>query len=150
MLNVIEVPGTDRIGRASRIDLAELEALRDDLRKQMDSQARTLDQLSTAVAIFDRSQAAQSSTTPPTGRSGRSTRPSSTAARSTARSSTGCAPSAACPNRPITAAWKAGVMAAYQAVETSESRLVPAGRPHAARRHQPQPARAASSTSSTT
>ena len=54
-LNAIEVPGA--AGAAGiAVDLAEVEALRDDLRKQMDSQARTLDQLSTAVAIFDGSK----------------------------------------------------------------------------------------------
>ncbi len=54
-LNAIEVSGA--AGAAGlAVDLAEIEALRDDLRKQMDSQARTLDQLSTAVAIFDGSK----------------------------------------------------------------------------------------------
>ena len=54
-LDVLEVPG--RFGSAGiAVDLAEIDTLRDDLAKQMDSQARTLDQLSTAVAIFDRSK----------------------------------------------------------------------------------------------
>ena len=54
-LDVVEMPGG--CGSAGlAVDLSELEAVRDDLAKQMDSQARTLDQLSTAVAIFDRSK----------------------------------------------------------------------------------------------
>ena len=54
-LDAVEVPG--RNGSAGlAVDLSELEAVRDDLAKQMDSQARTLDQLSTAVAIFDRTK----------------------------------------------------------------------------------------------
>ena len=40
------------VGKAT--DLSELESLRADLSRQMDAHTRTLDQLSTAVAIFDR------------------------------------------------------------------------------------------------
>ncbi len=118
-LNVIEVPGT--AGSAGiGLDLAEVETLRDDLRKQMDSQARTLDQLSTAVAIFDGTRRM-------------------TFYNAAYRSLWGLDP-AFLDSRPLDAeildrlraerrlpeqadyrAWKAGVMSAYQAVETSET-----------------------------
>jgi signal transduction histidine kinase len=52
-LDVTDVPSTaGSVGIAS--DLSELEAARNDLVRQMESHARTLDQLTTAVAIFDR------------------------------------------------------------------------------------------------
>ena len=55
MLDVIEVPSASgSAGIAS--DLSELVTMRGDLERQMQSHARTLDQLSTAVAIFDRSK----------------------------------------------------------------------------------------------
>jgi signal transduction histidine kinase len=54
-LEVTDVPShAGSVGIAS--DLSELEAARSDLVRQMESHARTLDQLSTAVAIFDRSK----------------------------------------------------------------------------------------------
>ena len=52
-LDVIEVPQGDRsVGMA--FDVSELEAARVDLQQLAKAHARTLDQLSTAVAIFDR------------------------------------------------------------------------------------------------
>ena len=55
MLDAVDVPSTcGSVGLAS--DLSEIEAARADLVCQMESHARTLDQLSTAVAIFDRSR----------------------------------------------------------------------------------------------
>jgi signal transduction histidine kinase len=55
MLEVIDVPSTGgSVGLAS--DLWEIETARTDLVRQMESHARTLDQLSTAVAIFDRAR----------------------------------------------------------------------------------------------
>ena len=55
MLDAVDVPSTGgSVGLAS--DLSEIEAARADLVRQMESHARTLDQLSTAVAIFDRSR----------------------------------------------------------------------------------------------
>ena len=52
-LDIVEVPQADRsIGIA--FDVSELEAARIDLQNMMKAHARTLDQLSTAVAIFDR------------------------------------------------------------------------------------------------
>jgi signal transduction histidine kinase len=55
MLDVIDVPASaGSVGLAS--DLSEIEAARADLVRQMESHARTLDQLSTAVAIFDQSR----------------------------------------------------------------------------------------------
>ncbi len=54
-LDIIDVPSSaGSVGIAS--DLSELEAARSDLVRQMESHARTLDQLTTAVAIFDRSK----------------------------------------------------------------------------------------------
>ncbi|HWG06084.1 MAG TPA: ATP-binding protein [Beijerinckiaceae bacterium] len=55
MLDVIDVPSSaGSVGLAS--DLSEIEAVRADLVRQTESHARTLDQLSTAVAIFDQSR----------------------------------------------------------------------------------------------
>ncbi len=52
-LDVVEVPGEDRaVGMA--VDVSELEAARIDLQQATRTHARTLDQLSTAVATFDR------------------------------------------------------------------------------------------------
>jgi signal transduction histidine kinase len=54
-LDITDVPSSaGSVGIAS--DLSELEAARSDLVRQMESHARTLDQLTTAVAIFDRSK----------------------------------------------------------------------------------------------
>ncbi len=52
-LDVVEVPCGD-IAAGLAMDVSELEAVRADLQQQMVAHARTLDQLSTAVAIFDR------------------------------------------------------------------------------------------------
>ena len=55
MLDVMEVPSTSgSAGIAS--DLSELVTMRGDLERETQSHVRTLDQLSTAVAIFDRSR----------------------------------------------------------------------------------------------
>ncbi|MFC5555849.1 sensor histidine kinase [Methylobacterium iners] len=56
MLDVTEVPVENgRVGIA--VDVSELESVRADLQRQMDANVRTLDQLPTAVAMFDASQA---------------------------------------------------------------------------------------------
>ncbi len=55
LLHVVDVPG-QTCSAAIAIDLSELEAAKGDLQRQMASHARTLDQLSTAVAIFDRTR----------------------------------------------------------------------------------------------
>jgi signal transduction histidine kinase len=53
LLEVVEVAApAGAVGLAN--DLSELETVRNDLGRQMEAHARTLDQLSTAVAIFDR------------------------------------------------------------------------------------------------
>lgn len=53
MLDVVDLPaGIGSVGFAT--DVSELENMRADLGRQMDAHARTLDQLSTGVAIFDR------------------------------------------------------------------------------------------------
>jgi signal transduction histidine kinase len=55
MLDVIDVPSASGVvGIAT--DVSELEAARGDLERQMRAHAATLDQLSTAVAIFDRAK----------------------------------------------------------------------------------------------
>lgn len=55
VLDVVERPtGSGSAGIA--VDVSELEAVRVDLQRQMDAQLRTLDQLPTAVAIFDGGQ----------------------------------------------------------------------------------------------
>ncbi len=55
LMDVIALPCEE--GSAGiAIDLSELDALRADLSRQMEAHRRTLDQLTTAVAIFDKSQ----------------------------------------------------------------------------------------------
>ncbi len=55
LLDIIEVPAAiGAVGQAT--DLSEIEQVRADLARQMDAHTRTLDQLSTAVAIFDRNR----------------------------------------------------------------------------------------------
>ena len=55
MLDIVDVPvELGSVGMAR--DISELEDIRADLERQMQGHARTLDQLSTAVAIFDRSK----------------------------------------------------------------------------------------------
>jgi signal transduction histidine kinase len=52
MFDASEIPG--KLGSTGyAVDISELEDVRSDLQRQMDSQLRTLDQLPTAVAIFD-------------------------------------------------------------------------------------------------
>ena len=118
-LDVVEVPG--RFGSAGvATDLAEIDALRDDLAKQLDSQARTLDQLSTAVAIFDRTKhlvfhntayAALWSLDP----AFLDSRPSDGEILDRLRAERRL------PEQADYRAWKAGLMASYQAVDTSEA-----------------------------
>ena len=55
ILHVVDVPG-ENCSAGIAIDLSELEAARSELDAMAASHARTLDQLSTAVAIFDRSK----------------------------------------------------------------------------------------------
>ncbi|MBQ0821331.1 PAS-domain containing protein [Microvirga sp. HBU67558] len=55
VLDVIERP-TSGGSAGIAVDVSELEAVRTDLQRQMDAHVRTLDQLPTAVAIFDGTQ----------------------------------------------------------------------------------------------
>ncbi|WP_020175031.1 sensor histidine kinase [Methyloferula stellata] len=55
MFDIVEVPG-EFASAGMAIDLSDLEASRADLSRLTEAHARTLDQLTTAVAIFDRSQ----------------------------------------------------------------------------------------------
>ncbi len=55
MFDIVEVP-CEFASAGMAMDLSDLEAVRADLQRLTDAHARTLDQLSTAVAIFDRSQ----------------------------------------------------------------------------------------------
>ena len=55
MLDIVDAPaGMASVGMA--MDVSEIEAMRDALERQMQAHARTLDQLSTGVVIFDRSK----------------------------------------------------------------------------------------------
>ena len=118
-LDVVEVPG--RIGSAGvATDLAEIDALRDDLAKQLDSQARTLDQLSTAVAIFDRAKRLIFHNTAYAALWGLDaafleSRPTDGEVLDRLRAERRL------PEQADYRAWKAGLMASYQAVETSEA-----------------------------
>ena len=119
MLDVVEVPG--RAGAAGvAADLAEIDALRDDLAKQLDSQARTLDQLSTAVAIFDRAKRLIFHNTAYAALWGLDpafldSRPTDGEILDRLRAERRL------PEQADYRAWKAGLMANYQAVETSEA-----------------------------
>ncbi|WP_237476875.1 sensor histidine kinase [Lichenibacterium dinghuense] len=119
MLDVVEVPGP--VGAAGvAADLAEIDALRDDLAKQLDSQARTLDQLSTAVAIFDRAKRLVFHNTAYAALWGLDaafldSRPSDGEILDRLRAERRL------PEQADYRAWKAGLMASYQAVETSEA-----------------------------
>jgi signal transduction histidine kinase len=55
MLEVVETP-TAAGGAGTATDVSELERVRSDFQRQMDAHVRTLDQLPTAVAIFDGKQ----------------------------------------------------------------------------------------------
>lgn len=55
MLEITDVPSPGGAA-ALAVDQTELEGVRTDLARQMEAHARTLDQLSTAVAIFDRNK----------------------------------------------------------------------------------------------
>ena len=118
-LDVVEVPG--RAGAAGvATDLAEIDALRDDLDKQLDSQARTLDQLSTAVAIFDRAKRLIFHNTAYAALWGLDpafldSRPTDGEVLDRLRAERRL------PEQADYRAWKAGLMANYQAVETSEA-----------------------------
>ncbi len=118
-LDVVEVPGA--LGSAGvATDLAEIDALRDDLAKQLDSQGRTLDQLSTAVAIFDRTKRLVFHNTAyatlwaldPVFLD---SRPTDGEILDRLRAERRL------PEQADYRAWKAGLMASYQAVETSEA-----------------------------
>ena len=122
------------------VDVSELEAVRTDLQRQMEAHVRTLDQLPTAVAIFDGEQrlvfhnAAYQPALGP--RSAFLALP-----RRTARCSTACAPPASCPSRPISAPGRRTSSPAYRAVEPQRDLVAPARPAHPARRHrQPEPA----------
>ena len=118
-LDVVEVPG--RLGSAGvATDLAEIEALRDDLAKQLDSQGRTLDQLSTAVAIFDRAKRMIFHNTAyqalwDLDPAFLDSRPTDGEILDRLRAERRL------PEQADYRAWKAGLMASYQAVETSEA-----------------------------
>lgn len=55
MLEVVELP-TPAGFAGMAMDMSELESVRADLQRQMDAHVRTLDRLSTAVAVFDSAQ----------------------------------------------------------------------------------------------
>jgi signal transduction histidine kinase len=56
VLEVSDAPAADGGSAGMAVDVSELEAVRADLQRQTDAHVRTLDQLPTAVAIFDEKQ----------------------------------------------------------------------------------------------
>ena len=121
-------------------DLSELTALRGELERQIESHARTLDQLSTAVAIFDRSKRLifynaayrQIWSLDP---AFLDQQPSDGEVLDRLRAKRQL------PEQADFRAWKAQLQEAYQAIESGRKRLVSARRAHLARRRQPQSAR---------
>jgi signal transduction histidine kinase len=117
-LDIIDVPSSaGSVGIAS--DLSELEAARTDLVRQMESHARTLDQLTTAVAIFDRSKRlvfhnAAYRQLWPLEAPFLDQHPSDGEILDRLRADRRL------PEQADFRTWKAGLLAAYQAVETSE------------------------------
>jgi hypothetical protein len=99
--DVVERP-TARGCAGMAVDVSELESMRADLQRQMQAHVRTLNELPTAVAIFDRAQHLVS-TTRPTSASGASIPHSCRASPRTARCSIACARCASCPSRRISA-----------------------------------------------
>ncbi len=91
--------------------------MRAELTRMIDAHRRTLDQLTTGVAIFGSDQQAHASTTPPIARSGTSTPASSTRARPIRPCSISCAPRASCPSEQDFRQWKAALHEAYRAIE---------------------------------
>ena len=106
-------------GRHLPRDVSQIEALRADMDRQTKAHAATLDQLSTAVAIFDRRKRLVFHNS--AYRQLWSLRPaSSTKIRRIPKSSTGCAPRGLLPEQADFRAWKDSFLSAYQAMETSE------------------------------
>ena len=118
LMEAIDVPCSG--GSAGQaIDLSELESVRADLSRQMEAHTRTLDQLSTAVAIFDRSKRLAFHNTAYRHLWGLEStfldqRPSDSEVLDRLRAERHL------PEQADFRAWKAGLMAAYQSVETVE------------------------------
>ena len=85
------------------IDVTEVEAMRAELTRMTEAHRRTLDQLSTAVAIFTADQRLAFYNAAYPRAVGTSIRRSSIPSRPTPACSTACAPRASCPSRPISA-----------------------------------------------
>ena len=119
MLDIVDVPvETGSIGIAK--DISELEAIRADLERQMQVACAHARPIVDRRRHFRPHASGWSSTMPPIASSGRSTRPSSTSTRAMPKFSTGCAPPRNCPSRPISAAGRTSLLAAYHSLETVE------------------------------
>ena len=101
------------------IDASEADALRAALVRMADAHRRTLDQLSSGVAVFD-GQRRLAFYNDSYRRLWDLDRPSSTAIPTIPACSTGCAPRASCRSRPDFRAWKAKLHEAYRAVEPAK------------------------------
>jgi signal transduction histidine kinase len=118
-LDVVEAPtGTGSAGIA--VDVSELERVRSELQRQMDAHVRTLDQLPTAVAIFDARQRLAFRNAAyrelwDLDQAFLDTAPSDGEILDRLRSARKL------PEQADFRAWKAGLLAAYRAVEPQES-----------------------------
>ncbi len=111
---------TDGVSVGVGLDLSEIESVRAHLGQQMESHARTLDQLTTAVAIFDRAKRlvfhnAAYRRLWDLEESFLAQHPTDAEVLDTLRAAHRL------PEQADYRAWKAGLMAAYQSIETSES-----------------------------
>ena len=123
------------------IDATEADTMRAELRRMVDAHRRTLDHLTTGVAIFGADQPAhllQRRVPLALGPRRRLPRPRD---RAIPPCSTGCATRRRLPEQQDFRKWKAELHEAYRATEAGHARMAPAGRPHAARRHHAQSGR---------
>ena len=140
---------TSLVDRLGDMDVSELEAVRVDLQQQMIAHARTLDQLSTAVAIFDRRKqlvfhnaAYRQLWSLEVAFLDQHPSESEILDRLRAKRML--------PEQADFRAWKEAHLAGYQSPDTDRRGLVPARRPHASRGRQSRTRKAASPISSTT
>ena len=142
VLDVVERPtGSGSAGIA--VDVSELEAVRIDLQRQMEAQLRTLDQLPTAVAIFDGSQNLIFSNAAyqqlwNLDAAFLASRPTDSEVLDRLRAARKL------PEQADFRAWKADILAGYRSVESNRDLVAPARPAHAARRRS-IPIRAAAS-----
>ena len=137
MFEVFEVASpTGTAGLA--FDLSETEALRAEMERHVGAYKGMLDQLSTAVAIFDRAKRLDLLQRGLSPDSGRSTRLFSSSGRPTAKSSTDLRAKRQLPEQADFRSWKAQTLRSLQGDRPGRDRLASARRPRVARRRQPQ------------